>query len=248
MLNIGGYTLSEIKNGYVCTDRHYECILCGMQYLQGEIYLHANRYWDAQRMMEHHIDSEHNGMLHTLLQLDKKESGLTDAHKELIHRTLQGQSDKEIAHDLNISPSTVRHQRYTLRERAKQAKIFLALNHLIENNTQNMKSKPLNTVHKGATMVDERYFYTEEEKNKVIKNNLISVNPLVLRNYPAKEKKKLIILGLVIDAFEKERKYTEKEVNAILKPMYEDYVLIRRYLIEYGFMDRTKDCREYWVK
>ncbi|RIJ63707.1 DUF2087 domain-containing protein [Rummeliibacillus sp. POC4] len=27
-----------------------------------------------------------------------------------------------------------------------------------------------------------------------------------------------------------------------------DYVSLRRYLIEYGFMERTDDCSIYWVK
>ncbi|MER7682346.1 DUF2087 domain-containing protein, partial [Streptomyces sp. NPDC096934] len=31
--------------------------------------------------------------------------------------------------------------------------------------------------------------------------------------------------------------YSEKALNDILKPIYEDYVLIRRLLIEYGFID-----------
>ena len=30
--------------------------------------------------------------------------------------------------------------------------------------------------------------------------------------------------------------------------MYEDYVHIRRYLIEYGFLDRKADGSAYWVK
>ncbi|WP_374967568.1 DUF2087 domain-containing protein [Lysinibacillus sp. RS5] len=29
---------------------------------------------------------------------------------------------------------------------------------------------------------------------------------------------------------------------------YSDYVSIRRYLIEYGFLDRSDDCTTYWVK
>lgn len=35
--------------------------------------------------------------------------------------------------------------------------------------------------------------------------------------------------------------------NIIWCAMSEDYVTIRRYLIEYGFMERTNDCKEYWI-
>ncbi|WP_236719720.1 DUF2087 domain-containing protein [Neobacillus mesonae] len=34
----------------------------------------------------------------------------------------------------------------------------------------------------------------------------------------------------------------------MLKSIYADFATIRRYLIEYGFMDRSKDCMKYWVK
>ena len=44
------------------------------------------------------------------------------------------------------------------------------------------------------------------------------------------------------------KKYSEKEINRVLKRIYEDYVTIRRALIQYGFLDRSKDCSEYWVK
>ena len=42
--------------------------------------------------------------------------------------------------------------------------------------------------------------------------------------------------------------YSEKEVNKILSRVYEDYVLLRRYLIEYGFLDRTRDGAVYFLK
>ncbi|AVQ98165.1 hypothetical protein OBCHQ24_03680 [Oceanobacillus iheyensis] len=38
------------------------------------------------------------------------------------------------------------------------------------------------------------------------------------------------------------------EVNEILKSIYINYVKIRRYFIEYGFMKRSRYCTEYWVK
>jgi len=44
------------------------------------------------------------------------------------------------------------------------------------------------------------------------------------------------------------RRYPEREVNQILRDIHEDYVTLRRYLIEYGFLERTQDCGEYWVK
>jgi len=102
-------------------------------------------------------------------------------------------------------------------------------------------------IHGGATMVDERYLATAEETEKIIATFFSSVEPLVLKAFPPKEKKKLVILQMISSKFEKGKRYGEKEVNQILEEIYPDYVTIRRYLIEYGFLDRTRDCAEYWV-
>ena len=66
--------------------------------------------------------------------------------------------------------------------------------------------------------------------------------------FSSKEKKKIVTLQKIIEQFEPGKIYPEKEVNQILKDIYDDFPTIRRYLIEYGFMERSKDCRDYWVK
>ena len=102
-------------------------------------------------------------------------------------------------------------------------------------------------IHAGATMVDERYMTTAEEKQKIIETYFISLAPLVLKEFPPKEKKKLVILRVISEQFEAGKRYSEKEVNQVLKPIYDDHATIRRYLIEYGFMERTQNCEEYWL-
>jgi hypothetical protein len=56
------------------------------------------------------------------------------------------------------------------------------------------------------------------------------------------------VLREVARRFETERFYNEKEVNELLKTVYDDFVTLRRYLIEYGFMDRKPDGSQYWLK
>lgn len=63
-----------------------------------------------------------------------------------------------------------------------------------------------------------------------------------------KEKRKIIVLTEIAEQFQKDSKYSEAELNQTLKSNFEDFVTLRRYLIEYGFMDRTTDCSEYWLK
>ncbi len=43
-------------------------------------------------------------------------------------------------------------------------------------------------------------------------------------------------------------RYTEREVNELLKPLFIDHVFARRALIERGFLDRTPNGSEYWVR
>jgi hypothetical protein len=118
---------------------------------------------------------------------------------------------------------------------------------MFENRGRNTDDELID-IHNGAKMLDDRYLITNEEENKIIASAFESLKPLKLKLFSSKEKKKIVILRKIASQFEKGRKYSEKEVNAILKDIFEDFATIRRYLIEYGFMERTNDCREYWLK
>jgi hypothetical protein len=92
------------------------------------------------------------------------------------------------------------------------------------------------------------YELTEKDLKEAETRYIESLDPFVLKIFPAKEKKKYVLLTYIIKLFKKGIKYTEKEVNEILKPVYEDYVIIRRYLVDYQFLDRLDNGKAYWVK
>jgi len=50
-----------------------------------------------------------------------------------------------------------------------------------------------------------------------------------------------------MENFQPGKNYSESEVNDTLKLYYEDYVTVRRYLIQYKFMNRDKTGDSYWV-
>lgn len=56
------------------------------------------------------------------------------------------------------------------------------------------------------------------------------------------------MMEYVIDKFEVERGYSEKEVNDLLRQWYldDDFVLLRRSMIDAGLLKRTKDGSRYW--
>ena len=239
--------LADLKRGYKYSSDsgRYVCSLCGVEFEEGEVFRVDDRYFTAEKMMRTHMEREHTDILDRLMSADKKYTGLTENQASILKMFYLGLADAEIAKQTGIATATVRHQRFTFREKAKQAKLYLAIYDLVFSG--NGPSR-LVDAHRGATMLDDRYFITQDEANSVLKIMFSSLEPLKLHTFPAKEKKKIIVLKKIREQFGNDRKYSEKEVNEILKPIYDDFATIRRALIEYGFMDRTKDRSEYWAK
>lgn len=248
-------SIEDIKNGYSYNGQtdSYICNICGKAFENGEIFQADGRYFDAAKMIGIHIKKGHGNMLDVLTSKNKKYTGIIENQKELLKMIYDRLSDNEIAKIAGVAPATIRHQRFVFREKAKQAKLYLAIYELALQGAEKSKAQPneneeIIDIHKGAKMVDDRYFITKAEEEKIISNMFSSQSPLKLKTFPPKEKKKIVVLKKISEQFEKNKRYSEKEVNSIIKEIYEDYATIRRYLIEYGFMDRTNDCREYWLR
>lgn len=70
-----------------------------------------------------------------------------------------------------------------------------------------------------------------------------------LKQYPANKSLKKIALIYLSTKFEENRKYTEMEVNDILKKWhtFNDHSMLRRDLYERRFLGREKDGSFYWL-
>ncbi|MDI2587364.1 DUF2087 domain-containing protein [Psychrobacillus sp. NEAU-3TGS] len=239
--------IEQLKAGYIDEKEAFACLVCGTKVEKGIIYPYQSVLLEAERFMKLHLEQEHGSMFQYLIGLNKKLTGLTDHQNSLLRLFYEGKSDAEIQTELNIgSSSTIRNHRFVLKEKERQAKIFLTLMELLKEKDDHAPAfLPL---HKNATMVDDRYNITKEEQEEVEKKFFLKgVNgPLV--KFPKKEKQKLATLRVIIKRFEQEKTYSEKEINEVLKNVYADFVTLRRYLIEYGFLDRKDDGSEYWVK
>ena len=88
--------------------------------------------------------------------------------------------------------------------------------------------------------------YTDqpEDARKVLKAYLNADG--TLKQIPMDKKKLLVILTFVVDVFEYDAAYTEKEVNTILRRFNPDTAALRRYLVDHGFMAREGDGSKYW--
>lgn len=243
-----GATVSEIMQGYVFNPENGEfiCLICGKSFTQGVIYKEDSILNDAARSISLHCERDHSGVFGSLLDLGRKYTGLTEHTETLLRHFYEGLNDGEIVKKLGGgSTSTVRNHRFILREREKQSRIFCAIMGLLERKMS--KKQRFIPIHRSATRVDERYAITEEERDAVLKAHFKDGPDGPLSRFPKKEKKKIAILTHIAKRFARDRRYSEKQVNDILRKVYADYVTIRRYLIEYGFMDREKDGSQYWL-
>jgi hypothetical protein len=85
--------------------------------------------------------------------------------------------------------------------------------------------------------------YTEEER-KILRGYVRSDGRL--SQIPLQAKKIQVISKYVFDAFDKERRYTEKEVNEVLAGFHPDTSTLRRFLVDYQFLGRERDGSVYW--
>jgi hypothetical protein len=86
----------------------------------------------------------------------------------------------------------------------------------------------------------------DNDERKVLK---AFVNPDgSLKQIPLQPKKLQAIVNYLRSAFEEGVRYSEKEVNEILRRFHADTSSLRRYLIEYKILARERDGAAYWLK
>ena len=102
-----------------------------------------------------------------------------------------------------------------------------------------------------------RMLFSQEDLVAVLKDvDLDAYDRQVVENYsttddrlktiPSQRKKLEAILRYVVQSFEPETRYSEKQVNEILSRFYEDVASLRRELVGSGLIQRTDDGTEYW--
>ena len=245
-------TVNELKQGYKSVGGTHTCLFCGAAFEHGNIYPLGGAFYDAKKAVAVHIEMSHPDIFESYLDFGRVYTGLSDGQTELAKLFYKGHSDKEIVKATGAgSISTIRNQRFAIREKYKQAKILVALVELMEEKMQQLKQDSKNEklvdFHPKATYIDERFAITQKEKDEVL-SRYFKGDKLVIATFPAKEKKKIIVLQKIMENFRPGENYSEKEVNEILQQFYEDFVTVRRYLIQYGFMDRDKTGANYRVK
>jgi hypothetical protein len=90
----------------------------------------------------------------------------------------------------------------------------------------------------------------DEGVRKVLKNFLNADGTIREIPHPGSKLKRLnqllLILNYVVDAFDYDTDYTEKEVNTILRRFHLDTAALRRYLVDHDLMGRESNGSRYW--
>lgn len=239
-------TLEDLKRGYSEESGFYECLLCGKKTENGIIYPEKGLFFEAEKYMQVHINEVHGSVFEFLLNLDKRTTGLSDHQNTLLRLFYEGRSDSEIQKEIGVgSSSTVRNHRFALKERERQARVFLTLMELLK--TSKKPQKPEVRI-KGQSLVEEWFSVTEEERKQILEKYFPQGVDGPLSVFPAKEKHKAVVVEQLATRFQAGKTYAEKEVNAILSEAWNDFATIRRYLINYRFMERKADGSSYWLK
>lgn len=229
--------MQDYMRGFHQQGEKYYCLYCKEQTEIGCIYPDEEKFFTAEKFMQRHIEAVHEGPLMALLQLPKETTGISETQQEIITLFARKIDDKFIAQRLGVTASAVRNHRFKLKEKQKQAQVFLSIMALLAE-------PEVILPHSNAKMLDDRYNITPEEQQKVLTTYRDEKG--FIKTFPAKEKRKLILLADIVRHFEFDKNYHESALNAILKQYVADFVTVRRYLIEYGFMQRTKDGSSYW--
>jgi hypothetical protein len=111
----------------------------------------------------------------------------------------------------------------------------------------NLDEKAIEAIARGQFEGKRPSYEAKEEPDdvrKVLKNFLNADGSL--KQIPPPGNKLLIILNFIVDAFEFDTNYTEKEINTILRRFHVDTAALRRYLVDNGLMARESDGTRYW--
>ncbi|MBD5157582.1 MAG: DUF2087 domain-containing protein [Butyrivibrio sp.] len=100
-----------------------------------------------------------------------------------------------------------------------------------------MRGNRINFMYKGNE------FYREKIKVYYDKEGLLT-------QYPSKKPMRILALAEIAVKLDTSRKYTEKEINEIIKSSvaFTDIELIRREMFQYKFIGRLKDGSQYWAE
>jgi hypothetical protein len=219
------------------------CVFCAERFERGLVHEVEGRRVSARRAAEAHIEKVHGGVFAALLGLGKGATGISETQEAFLSAAYSGVDDSAIAVALGgISTSAVRNHRFQFRKRVIEARILLALAKILER--RQAAGGRFVVFDPAMPMRDERAAVTAAEA-AAITAKFFENGGVRLKRFPPKEKQRLVVLARIADRIDRDRTFTETEINAILRESLDDYVGLRRYLVDYRFLERKPDGSAY---
>ncbi len=147
-------------------------------------------------------------------------------------------SGKEIAERLSLTPPTISHHMRKLTDAgivvaesdAQRQMYRLNAELLLATRRTPMNASQVEPGPNGEHLDEKATF-----RAKVVRDFFDGEK---LKSVPAQRKRRVIVLQHLMNRFNPEQSYTEREVNDLLRPAHEDVATLRRELVDYGFMQR----------
>src|SRR5574344_2330978 len=109
------------------------------------------------------------------------------------------------------------------------------------------KMKP-ESIKKSDALAEQEIMTIKLEQLSIVKR-IVDTDGKITR-WPKKKEEKMEVLRYLNSKIDRNKIYTEKEVNNIIKQWhtFNDYALLRRELYDNFLLERTDDCRKYWIE
>ena len=141
---------------------------------------------------------------------------------------------EKIACELSLTPATICYHLKKM-ESAGVVRCSRSQFYIIYSLNREIFDKPLyEFIKKDEIIVD-----AEEKYKKEVISNFFKYGRLT--QIPTQRKKREIVLAEILKQFEIDRKYDEKEVNAVILRYHDDFCTIRREMIAFGMMTRDRE-------
>lgn len=141
---------------------------------------------------------------------------------------------EKIACELSLTPATICYHLKKM-ESAGVVNCSRSQFYIIYSLNREIFDKPLFELIKK----DEKIIDTEEKYKKEVISNFFKYGRLI--QIPTQRKKREIVLAEILEQFDLNREYPEKEVNEIILRYHEDFCTIRREMIAFGMMARDHE-------
>lgn len=141
---------------------------------------------------------------------------------------------EKIACELSLTPATICYHLKKM-EAAGVVNCSRSQFYIIYSLNRKVFDKPLFELIKK----DEEIVNTEEKYKKEVLSTFFKYGQLI--HIPTQRKKREIVLSHILEKFDFNREYSEKEVNGIILCFHEDFCTIRREMIAFGMMTRDHE-------